>query len=228
MAIAMPRGSILLAHDLRERILTGEIPPGSALPSERDLVAQTGIGRSTVREALRILEAQGFVTTRIGRSGGAIAQLPGRDTMADAVALLIRGRELRLDDLLVLREAIEPVSARLAARHRTDADIAAIAATQAAIVAAKDEAAFLKANTEWHVVVANASHNELISGLMSALQDAINEYGYADTLSDRSIWADVVRVHERVAEAIRDQDSEAAERRMLRHMDAVQERVRPK
>ena len=54
----VPKASEVLADDLRERILRGEFPAGTALPTERDLVAQTLMSRATVREALRILEVQ--------------------------------------------------------------------------------------------------------------------------------------------------------------------------
>ena len=67
----VPKASDVLANDLRERILSGEFPEGTSLPPERDMVVQTQMSRTTVREALRILEVQGLVRIRTGRSGGA-------------------------------------------------------------------------------------------------------------------------------------------------------------
>jgi DNA-binding FadR family transcriptional regulator len=68
--IDVPKASDVLVHDLRERILRGEFAEGTALPPERELVVQTRMSRTTVREALRILEVQGLVRIRAGRAGG--------------------------------------------------------------------------------------------------------------------------------------------------------------
>jgi GntR family transcriptional repressor for pyruvate dehydrogenase complex len=74
--LPVPKASDVLADDLRERILLGEVPEGTALPTERDLVAQTHMSRATVREALRILEVQGLIRIKTGRAGGAFVQKP--------------------------------------------------------------------------------------------------------------------------------------------------------
>src|ERR1700683_5556342 len=122
----VPKASDVLADDLRERILSGEFPEGTSLPTERDMVVQTRMSRTTVREALRILEVQGLVRIRTGRSGGAFVQRPGGDSGADSVSLLIRGRQIRLAALFEAREGIEPACARLAAKYRTEADLARV------------------------------------------------------------------------------------------------------
>src|ERR1700747_630467 len=72
--LPVPKASEGLADDLRERILLGEFPEGTALPTERDLVAQTQMSRATVREALRILEGQGLISIKTGRAGGDYVQ----------------------------------------------------------------------------------------------------------------------------------------------------------
>lgn len=74
--MSVPKASDVLANDLRERILRGEFPSGTALPPERELVNQTKMSRTTVREALRILEVQGLVTIKTGRAGGASLSCP--------------------------------------------------------------------------------------------------------------------------------------------------------
>src|ERR1700739_2914491 len=116
----VPKASDVLADDLRERILLGEFPEGTALPTERDLVAQTQMSRATVREALRILEVQGVIRIKTGRAGGAFVQKPDDESVADSVALVIRGRRIRMAALLETREAIEPACAQLAAKHPND------------------------------------------------------------------------------------------------------------
>ncbi|MFD0306892.1 FadR/GntR family transcriptional regulator [Streptomyces sp. NPDC059517] len=222
----VPKASDVLANELRERILSGEFDEGTALPPERELVVQTQMSRTTVREALRILEVQDLVRIKTGRAGGAFVQRPGKDSIASSVSLLIRGRQIRLSSLLETREAIEPYCARLAATQRTEEDLAALDAANEAIA---DEhgtlAAFLQANVDWHVAVATASHNELLTGFMAALSRAI----YAATENERFVDAEVrrvaVRAHQSITDAIRAQDPKAAARRMTRHVHGYADAV---
>ncbi|MFJ9173767.1 FadR/GntR family transcriptional regulator [Streptomyces sp. NPDC102360] len=223
----VPKASDVLAGELRERILTGEFPEDVALPPERELVLQTQMSRATVREALRILEAQGLVRIKTGRSGGAFVQRPGKQAVANSVSLAIRGRQIRLGSLLETREAIEPYCARLAALNRTDDDLARLDAANEAIADGKTTlATFLQANVDWHVAVATASHNELLTGFMAALSQAI----YTSTENERFIDADVRRVtaqaHRSITKAIRAQDPDAAVRRMNRHVHSYADAVR--
>ncbi|THJ76137.1 FadR/GntR family transcriptional regulator [Candidatus Frankia alpina] len=222
----VPKASDVLAEDLRERILRGEFREGMVLPPERELVVQTQMSRTTVREALRILEVQGLVRIRTGRSGGAYVQVPGGESVASSVSLMIRGRQIRLAALLETREAIEPACARLAARYRTDADLTALEkANEAISVESGSRTDFLQANVDWHVAVAVASHNELFTGFMSALSRAI----YASTDNQDFIDTEVrrltVRAHRGITEAIRSRDAERAVRRMNRHVHAYAEAV---
>src|SRR4051812_43180024 len=119
----VPKASDVLATELRERILSGEYAEGRPLPPERELVVQTRMSRTTVREALRILEVQGLIRIKAGRAGGAFVQHPGEESVAKSLELLIRGRQIRLTSVHESREAIEPSCARLAAVNRTTADL---------------------------------------------------------------------------------------------------------
>ena len=216
--LQVPKSSDVLADDLRERILRGDFPEGTALPPERELVKQTRMSRATVREALRILEVQGLVRVKTGRAGGAYVYRPGQDAMADSVNLLIRARQIRIPALLETREAIEPFCAQLAAKHRTEEDLGRLEAANAAMAADGTLAEFLQANVDWHVAVAAASHNELLTGFMLALSRSI----YASTdnrgFVDDDVRRTTLRAHRAVTKAIRAQDPDAASRRMSRHV----------
>lgn len=225
--LQVPKASDVLADDLRERILRGEFPEGTSLPAERDLVAQTAMSRTTVREALRILEVQGLLTIRTGRSGGAFVRRPDSDSMASYAELLIRGRQVRMDDLLETREAIEPQCAGLAARHRTAEDLQLLDELNERIQNAGGAslAEFLQINVDWHVAVASSSHNELLSGLMRALSEAI----YAGTDNQGFVTDEVrattVKAHRSITRAIRERDKDAAVRRMSRHVHSYAEAI---
>lgn len=225
--IDVPKASDVLANELRERILSGEFTEGTPLPPERELVIQTKMSRTTVREALRILEVQGLVRIKAGRSGGAFVQRPGREDVASSVNLLIRGQQIRLDSLLETREAIEPICAQLAASRRTEDDLRALdAANEAIVVNDGNLKGFLQANVDWHVAVATASHNELLAGFMIALSRAIYALTENEGFVDEEVRRTAKRAHQTITEAIRKQDPAAALRRMTRHVHSYAEAVK--
>jgi len=222
--IKVPKGPATLAAVLRENILSGEIAVGAAFPPERALVEQTGLSRATVREALRILETDGLIVSRPGRSGGAQVQPLNGDAVARAVQVFVRGRRLGGMLLRETREVIEGATARLAAERRTDADLAEIEAIGARLEAAIDHVPTLaQENARWHLAVAAACHNPLLVAFMNSIAGAISHpTGPNDeqlTLSRAGRLA-LIRAHRGVVEAIAERDAEAAERRMLRHLRA--------
>jgi DNA-binding FadR family transcriptional regulator len=215
----VPKAPDVLARVLRERILSGELEEGAALPAERELVKQTQMSRATVREALRILEVQNLVRVRAGRAGGAFVQRPTTASMASSVGMMIRGRRIKLVDLMETREALEPYCAELAAAKRTAAELDVLTSANDAIADPKaDLAQFLQANLDWHVGVAVASHNELLIGFMTALSQAIYAGTENAAFVDDKVRAVTVRAHKTITNAIRDKDVEAAGRRMRRHV----------
>ena len=224
--IEVPKASDVLASELRERILSGEFPEEMPLPPERSLVTQTKMSRTTVREALRILEVQGLVRIKAGRTGGAFVRHPGKELMASTVNLLIRGRRIRLDSLLELREAVEPYCAQLAARNRTEEDLEALDAANVAISQHEENSSqFLHANIEWHTAVATASHNELMAGLMLALSRTILTATENDSFVDAEVREATAAAHESITRAIRKQEPKAALRRMSQHVHTYAEAI---
>ena len=216
--LEVPKASDVLANELRERILSGEYPEGTPLPPERGLVVQTRMSRTTVREALRILEVQGLIRIKAGRAGGAFVQKPGEESIASSLDLLIRGRQLRLASVHETREAIEPSCARLAALHRTAGDLQRLDAANEAITTGDDLADFLRANVDWHIAVATAGHNEILTGIMMALSRAIYTATNNEGFVNDEVRAITVRAHRSVTRAIRERDADAAVRRMTRHV----------
>jgi GntR family transcriptional regulator, transcriptional repressor for pyruvate dehydrogenase complex len=214
----VPKASDVLANELRERILSGEYVEGTPLPPERELVVQTRMSRTTVREALRILEVQGLIRIKAGRAGGAFVQKPGEENVASSLDLLIRGRQLRLASVHETREAIEPSCAKLAAQHRTAGDLARLETINEVIAASADLDAFLLANVDWHIAVATAGHNEILTGIMMALSRAIYTATSTAGFVNDEVRDITVRAHRSVTRAIRERDPDAAVRRMARHV----------
>ena len=223
--IAAPRPHMLLAEQLREAILRGEIAEGEALPAERTLVEQTGLSRSAVREALRTLAAGGLLQSRPGRFGGNVVTLPGKDSLASAIAHFVRGRKLPLRTLHEARATLEPALAGLAAQHRSVADLKELTARHEALVAAAgDFPAFAHANVLWHNAVARASHNELLAAMLHALSQGLEVSTTIEAYDTPETRRQVIRIHARITQAIEARDAVEAERRMRQHIGAAQER----
>jgi DNA-binding FadR family transcriptional regulator len=219
----VPKASDVLAARLRELILAGGLGPGRWLPAERDLVSQSGLSRATVRESIRILEIEGLVETRPGRKGGTVVRRPESETMTRSLEIFIRGRHLRLASLLEVREAVEPVSAALAARRRTDDELANLERLDAALAEAFDDVkAFLVANVHWHVAIARMSQNELLAGFMEAIASGVLAGTDIADFNSNEVRRAALRAHGRIQQAIRDQDPDAARRRMVRHLHAYE------
>jgi DNA-binding FadR family transcriptional regulator len=212
-----------LADALREQILAGHVGEGTALPPERAIVDETGLGRGSVREALRVLEAEGLIRTKTGRHGGAFTTLPDERGIARYVARFVRGRRVPIRALLEARTAIEPDLAGLAAIHRTADDVAALHRACTDMEAAPDGPEFGRHNVAWHFTVARASHNALLVAFLTSIESAIAQESEthafdAHTLAD--VRSAVVRAHRAITDAIERNQADAARRRMERHLNA--------
>jgi DNA-binding FadR family transcriptional regulator len=139
--------------------------------------------------------------------------------MASSVTLLIRGQKIKLADLMETREALEPFCAELAARKRTEDELAVLDRANKDISDPDaDLPAFLRANLDWHVGVAMASHNELLIGFMTALSHAIYTGTENAAFVDDNVRTVTARAHRSITTAIRNRDADAAGRRMRRHV----------
>jgi len=223
--ISAPKPYDVLADQLREAILRGEISEGESLPAEREMVSQTGLSRGAVREALRMLSVEGLIQTRPGRFGGNIVTLPGNESMASAVSRFVRGRKLPLRVLQETRETLEPALARLAALHRSEEDLRELRALHDDLIASIGNfQEFSLLNIRWHNAVAQSSGNELLAAVMYSISYGVavstttEEY---DTMETRKL---VVRIHAQINDAIEAKDAELAERRMRQHIGATHQR----
>jgi DNA-binding FadR family transcriptional regulator len=222
--ITAPKASDVLADALRARIRSGEWPEGLALPTERDLAAQTGLSRTTVREALRMLEVDGWIEIRPGRGGGARVRRPAGDGLSRHLELFIWGRNIGMEHLHDVRTALEALGAEGAARHRTEADLADLVVKTEAVEAAVGELTrYLDTNVDWHMAVVRASHNELLISFMEVLSNAIHEATEIEAFDSEEVRMSTLKIHRAILAAIAERDPDAARRRMTRHVSAARE-----
>ncbi len=219
--IHVPKATELLATRLRDLILSGRFGEGQMLPTERELVEDSGLSRSSVREALRVLEAEGLIQTKAGRSGGSMVKLPGRGTVARSMELFVKSHDIRLESLLQCRVAVEPFLAGLAALNRTEEDLERMRALHRDFAASEDDvAAYKRLNLEWHLAVARASGNEILIVLMESIAQPILEAAAYQEVTTPEIRQEAIRAHAAILRAIEAGEAVSARLRMEKHLTA--------
>ncbi|MFF8907644.1 FadR/GntR family transcriptional regulator [Streptomyces olivaceoviridis] len=158
------------AQRLRDQITAGHWPVGTKLPGETTLARELGVGRSTVREALRALAGAGLVRPRHGAGVFVIATEPAEDWPA-------RLRRAAVTDVYEVRMGVEVQAARLAARRRTPEDVTALRAAleDRRTAAAGDDAGFVDADIALHAAVVAAAHNPVLTGLFTEFLPVLRE-----------------------------------------------------
>ncbi len=164
------------ADRLREQITSGHWPVGTRLPGETTLAKELGVGRSTVREALRALAGAGLVQPRQGAGVFVTATRPVEDWPT-------RLRKAAVSDVYEVRMLVEVQAARLAALRRTDADIAAMreALDGRRAAAEGDDAGFVDADIRVHAALIAAAHNPVLADLFAEFAPALRQ-GLIDLL----------------------------------------------
>ncbi|WP_137891191.1 FadR/GntR family transcriptional regulator [Ramlibacter sp. 2FC] len=223
--IAVPKPHDVLADHLRESILRGDFAEGEGLPSERELVEQTGLSRGAVREALRTLAVEGLVQTKLGRFGGSVVTLPGQASMATAIHRFVVGRRIPLRDLQETREILEPFLARLAAERRSEEHLKKIKALHEELIAAVHNFQdFALLNVKWHNAVAEASGNDLLATLLYSISHGVQIATFVEEYNTTETRKLVIAIHGRIIDAIEAGNAELAERSMRKHMSATHAR----
>ena len=213
----------LLADELRAEITSGRLQPGERLPPEPQLCVRTGVSRSTVREALRLLASQHLIVTTRGVTGGSFVAHPDAAQLSEALStgltLLTNSAGVGLADLLELRRALEVPAAGLAAARRTDAHLAELA-TALFDPDLDDFRVMLTAHALFHSAVARATGNPLFELMTRPLYDITYGEDLVDNLPP-DYWARIDADHRELLECLRQSDPEAATTVARRHLDYI-------
>jgi GntR family transcriptional repressor for pyruvate dehydrogenase complex len=217
--VVVKKAADVLAARLREVILAHGLAEGTPLPTESELVDQSGLSRASVREALRVLGIEGLVQTKVGRNGGSQVRRPGQESISRTLELFVRSHGVSLEALLEAREAIEPAAARLAALYRSENDLAEMTRIHQEFEAISDDAtAHKRLNLEWHRAVVKAGGNEPLIAFFNAIADSINAVAESHSVFSPDVHREVVRVHGSLLAAIAAREPDAAFRRMQGHV----------
>ena len=213
----------VLADELRADITSGRLQPGERLPPEPELCVKTGVSRSTVREALRLLASQHLIVTTRGVTGGSFVAHPDAAQLADGLSasftLLTNSAAVGLADLLELRRALEVPAARLAAVRRNDEHLVEL---HGALFdpAVADLDTMLAAHTTFHTAVAKATGNPLFELMVRPIYHVSFGEEVTGNLPP-GYWAQIDIDHRQLLEALIGRDAEEASRTAERHLDYI-------
>ena len=214
-----------IARRLVDYLLSGAVAPGSRLPSERQLAEAFGVGRSAVREALAALSLIGLIEIRHG--DGTYLKRADSPLLPQVVEWGLLLGEQHTIDLIEARQRIEVVVAGLAAERRTDADLAALEACLARMasqVAAGNHAAFVDADVEFHLVLAEAARNSALRDVLASIQSLLR--AWIGRVIAEGHEQSSYEEHVPIFGAVRAQDPVAASAAMDAHMRSAAQRLR--
>lgn len=212
------KSSELVARDLASYIVDHDLPEGTRLPPEREMGAALGVGRTTLREALRLLETRGALSIRPGRQGGPIVRRPKPEDLSEVLTLILQFQQASLSDVIEVRMAIEPTVARLAAARIKPEELDELRGTIDRMRTESDDSSlFRRENQVFHATIARASGNVVLATLNESLK-LINDgavVGVEYTLRRRRA---VAAAHARIVDALGAGDGDAAEVAMRDHL----------
>jgi DNA-binding FadR family transcriptional regulator len=221
----------LVASALRERILGGDLPDGAELPRLEDLLEEFGVSKPTLREALRILEAEGLLTVRRGKLGGALVHAPRAQNAAYTLGLILHAEQVSLGDVALALQRLEPTCAALCAERADRAThvVPVLEAVQAQTAAATgSEVEFLAAASRFHTQLVGCSGNSTMIVIAGALESiwmahaqvlVRGESGRSPTMAERRR---AVAIHGKILDKIRAGDAEGAYRHTRQHLAHAQ------
>ncbi|GES26314.1 transcriptional regulator [Acrocarpospora pleiomorpha] len=207
-----------IARQLLSQLLDGHLRPGTRLPSERQLSESLGVGRSTVREALKALDVLGIIEVRQG--DGTYLTRGTSSLLPSAIEWGLMLGQPQVLDLIEARRHIEVIIAELAAERANAEDVAELRTHLAEMRAAPDAAAFVEADIAFHLALANAAGNSVLSDILGSIRSllrvwirrAIHEAGETQT---------TIAEHAAVLAAVERHSPSAAGAAMRGHMDAA-------
>ena len=215
--------SAQIVADVREALFAKRLQPGDFLGTEKEIAARSGVSRIVARDALRTLQALGIAEIRMGRGGGARVAKGNPRLFAEALAVQLQLTGVGAGEVLDAQRAVESLAAELAAENATPIDHARLRALLAdAAAKIGDVAEYTRSCRDFHLAVAEASHNRVLVVQLVSLEHV------AWPAENRTLTPAVARrvldVHRELAQLIEMRDGDGARRLMDDHVKMIRAR----
>jgi GntR family transcriptional repressor for pyruvate dehydrogenase complex len=212
-----------VVEQIQEAIIQGHLKVGDRLPAERELKEMMQTSRSTLREALRVLEQKGLIEIKLGMGGGAVVKAVSSDLVAESLDLLIRSRQVSLRHIAEFRERVEGDVVRLATSRLKDADIDALDKLLEEARDSIDRGAgavpdFLTADINIHQYFAKITGNPIYTSLFKTIHNNMRRYFEEYLFKEVSEMKEDLRDLENVVAAMKKGDAELACKILCNHV----------
>ncbi|MFF3573887.1 FadR/GntR family transcriptional regulator [Nocardia jiangxiensis] len=220
--------SDIVAREITRRIVAENLPEGTRLPHEKEMVEEYQVGRSTLREALRLLETRGVVSIRSGRDGGPVVRRPRPTDLGEALTLLLQFEGVNFSEVFAARRILVPRLARRAAERITPPTLAALRECLDRMDAYLDEPAVFRAERQrFDKLISNASESPVLELLNSAVGSVAED---ADRGADpdrftRTQRAAMAREDQAVYDALAEHDPDATQTAMAVRLASDEKRA---
>lgn len=216
-----PGAHRIVLNFLETLILSGELRAGSQLPSERDLAIELGVSRGTVREAIRMLRAQGLVSSNPGPGRGTRITAGHGGALGKLLKLHVAVSSMSLLDLTETRIALERSAASLACMRGTSTRVEELRRLHHLMVAGTELERFNDLDTEFHIAIAATAEQPFIGELLSSIREALAHpiLVAEKAMTDWSLFrARLCDQHGDIVDAIAEGDSESAANAVEQHI----------
>ncbi len=213
-----------IVNQIKRLITDGKLKPGDRLPPERELIKQLGVSRPSLREALNSLVAMGFLEVRQAKR--TFVRSVTSKLIEDPLALLIKADTQKIFDLIEVRKAIEAWAAYQAAQKASKEDIQQLDTIIKEMKKAFEEGrSWEKQDADFHLAIAQATHNTIHMHIMSGIYDLLRE-SVGRVFRDRAKIKKLLDQHLRIINAIRNHSPDKARERTLEHLNYVESEVK--
>jgi GntR family transcriptional regulator, transcriptional repressor for pyruvate dehydrogenase complex len=213
----------LALDQLKRYIRSGGLKPGERLPSERDLAETLGVGRSSIREALKIFEAVGLVESRIGEGTFVTAQAGSSFGRTIGLSLAAMGGTVM--EIMDARRMLEVEAVRSAAERANDDDLRVLGleVQRMEVSIESNPLDYLTADMNFHRLIGRATHNGLVAHIITNLIDMLEESLRQMDRIPQYTFTERRATHREISEAIAKHDAKAAADAMGRHQQEAAE-----
>ena len=213
-----------IVNQIKGLISQGRLKPGDRLPPERELVELLGVSRPSLREALNSLTTMGFLEVKQAKR--TFVKSMASPTIQDPLSLLIKADTRKIFDLIEVRKALETWTAYHAAERATEEDISQLdTILQKMKGALKKGESWEKQDADFHLALAQATHNTIQIHIMSTIHDLLKE-STAKVFTDFKKVQKLLDQHGHIFSAIKEHTPDIARERALEHLDYVESEVR--
>ncbi len=219
--VRVPKTAELVAARIRRQIVRGELTDGEPLLPETELMAEFGVSRPTLREAIRILESESLVSVTRGSRGGARVHPPNIRVAARYAGFLLQHAGATLEDVQAARVVVEPPAARLLAERRNGRaahELREVIAQEERVL--DDAHAFAALSTRFHELLMELAGNQTLALVVGMLHDIVEMHAESSMSRHLNVKATrrAIRSQKKLVDLIEAGDTEGAEQHWRNHV----------